>query len=496
MTMDPARAVAELTTALPTGRVLTDPDVLASYRRDRAPDLPAGTPAAVVRARTTAEVQTVMRTAHARRVPVVPRGAGAGLHGGSNATDGCIVLSLEHMDRVLDVDPVDRLCRVEPGIMNLDLKTTLAADGLWYPPDPASMAFCSIGGNIATNAGGLCCLKYGVTRDWVAGLEVVLADGQLLTTGARTIKSVAGYDLTSLFVGSEGTLGVVTAATLRICPRPPAASTLVAFFPSLLAAGQAVTEVCAGEPPALLEIMDRATISAVNSWQRMDLDTDAAALLLITSDLAFPARTEHIAAIEAACARAGASYVARTDDPDEGEALLQARRMALPAIEQRGMALLEDVGVPRSRVPALIGRTEQIAEEHGVDIYSYGHAGDGNMHPTLRWDHGDEDGHRRAMRAFDDILAAGLDLGGTITGEHGVGLLKQAWLEREVGSVSLDVQRRIKATLDPEGILNPGKMALGARQPEYRVTRPSSAVDVGGPHPHGLQAAQPRPRTR
>ncbi len=459
--MDHERAVDDLARALPKGRVLTDPDVLQSYRTDRAPGLPSGTPAAVIRARTTSEVQAVMRTAHARSVPVVPRGAGAGLHGGANAIQDGIVLSLEHMRSVVDIDPIDRLCTVEPGIMNLALKHQLAEDGLWYPPDPASMAFCSIGGNIATNAGGLCCVKYGVTRDWVAGLEVVLADGRVLNTGAKTIKSVAGYDLTSLFVGSEGTLGVVTRAILRICPLPPEASTLVAFFPSLVDAGQAVADICAGEPPALLEIMDRATISAVNDWQRMDLDTDAAALLLIQSDLAFPARTDHIAFMEKACADRGASYVARTDDPAEGEALLQARRMALPAIEQRGVALLEDVGVPRSKVPDLITRTEQIAVDRGVDIYSYGHAGDGNMHPTLRWDHGDADGHARAMLAFDDILAAGLALGGTITGEHGVGLLKDSWLEREVGATSMDVQRSLKQALDPEGIMNPGKMALG-----------------------------------
>jgi glycolate oxidase len=207
--------------------------------------------------------------------------------------------------------------------------------------------------------------------------------------------------------------------------------------------------------------MDAATIGAVEDYQRMDLDTDAAALLLIQSDVAHPARADHVAAIERTCAAHGATYVARTDDPAEGEALLQARRMALPAIERLGVALLEDVGVPRSRVPALIAATEQIAARRGVDIYSYGHAGDGNMHPTLRWDHGDDEGRMRAMSAFDDILAAALDLGGTTTGEHGVGLLKDAWLEREVGPASLDLQRTIKRALDPDGILNPGKMALG-----------------------------------
>lgn len=461
-----AAAVADLQAALPAGRLVTDPQVLDAFRHDRAPGLPSGMPAAMIRARSTSDVQAVMRAASRHGVPVVPRGAGAGLHGGANAVDDCLLLNLERMTAVLDIDTRDRLCDVEPGIFNLDLKHAVAEHGLWYPPDPASMAYCSVGGNVATNAGGLCCVKYGVTRDWVAGLEVVLADGRVIETGRRTIKSVAGYDLTSLIVGSEGTLGVVTRATLRLRPLPPPASTLVAFFATVHAAGEAVGEVCAAEPPALLEIMDAATIGAVNDWQRMDLDTDAGALLLLQSDVPFgESRTRHVDAIEDACARAGATYVARTDDPDEGEALLQARRMALPAIEQRGMALLEDVGVPRSRVPDLILRTEGIAAARGVDIYSYGHAGDGNMHPTLRWDHGDAEEEQRALAAFDDILAAALDLGGTTTGEHGVGLLKDRWLEREIGSDSLEVQRVIKRALDPAGILNPGKMALGARSP-------------------------------
>ena len=457
-----AAALDELTRALPAGRLLTDPDVLSSYRTDRAPDLRAGTPAAVVRARSTGEVQQVMRAATRHRVPVVPRGAGAGLHGGSNAVDDGIVLSMEAMTSILDVDPADRLCEVEPGIMNLALKEELAVDGLWYAPDPASMAFCSIGGNVATNAGGLCCLKYGVTRDWVAGLEVVLADGRVIETGSRTIKSVAGYDLTSLIVGSEGTLGVVTRARLRIRPLPPPASTLVAFFGDLGDAGRAVVEICEGEPPALLEIMDASTIRAVEEWQRMDLDTDAAALLLTRSDVAVD-RSGHVAAMEEICTRHGATFVARTDDPDEGEAFLQARRLALPAVERHGVALLEDVGVPRSQVPALLASTSRIAEHRGTEIYSYGHAGDGNMHPTLRWDHDDADGKARAMQAFDDILEAALALGGTVTGEHGVGLLKEQWLPREIGADAMDVQQAIKDALDPAGILNPGKMALRLR---------------------------------
>ena len=468
MTALPPTATAalldELRRTVPADRLLEDPDVLRSYRTDRAPGLPAGDPAVVVRARTATDVELVLRAASRHRVPVVPRGAGAGLAGGSNAIEGGVVLSLEAMTRVLDVDEADRLCVVEPGILNLDLKREVARHGLWYPPDPASMAFCSIGGNIATNAGGLCCVKYGVTRDWVAGLHVVLPDGTSVRTGARTVKSVAGYDLTSLLVGSEGTLGVVVEATLRLCPLPPPASTLVAFFDDLDRAGDAVLEVVRAEAPALCEIMDAPTIAAVDDWLHMDLDRDAAALLLLQSDVGpDAARSAHVAAMEDACARAGATYVARTDDPEEGEALLQARRVAYTAVERLGVALLEDVGVPLSKVPDLIAATTRIADDRGADIFTYGHAGDGNMHPTLRWDHGDADGEARAMAAFADVLDAALVLGGTVTGEHGIGLLKEHWLEREVGRASVDLQQRLKDAVDPLGILNPGKMALRRR---------------------------------
>jgi glycolate oxidase len=301
-------------------------------------------------------------------------------------------------------------------------------------------------------------VKYGVTRDHVLGLEVVLADGTVLETGRRTIKGVAGLDLTSLFVGSEGTLGIVTRARLRLRPVPPPASTLVAFFGTLGAAGRAVVDlVRGGTDLSLLEILDRTTIEAVEGWRRMDLDTEAAALLLVQVDAPAPAGASVIQRAAATCEAAGATDTALTDDPVEGEALLEARRLAYPALERLGATLLDDVAVPRSRIPDLIDGIEAIAGRRGVTIGTFGHAGDGNLHPTVVVPHGDEEARVRGLAAFGDVVRTALDLGGTITGEHGVGALKRDWLEREVGTECLRIQRAVKATLDPAGLLNPGR---------------------------------------
>jgi len=451
--------IEELGAALPDGAVVTDPDILETYRHDRTDWLTPGQPAAVAFPRSTAEVAAAVKVAATHRTPIVPRGAGSSLAGGSQAIDGCLVLCLERMDRILDVDEVDQTVTVEPGVLNADISTATAPHGLWYPPDPASKAFCSIGGNIATNAGGLCCVKYGVTRDYVMGLEVVLADGTVIETGRRTIKGVAGLDLTGLLVGSEGTLGIVTRARLRLRPTPDGTATLVAFFPSLTAAGDAVAAITRdGLVLSLMEIMDRTTVTAVDDAYRMGLDRDAAALLLLQSDAAHPVRGHEIARAAELCDGAGANYTATTDDAAEADGLLQARRLAIPALEQQGTTLLDDVAVPRSRIPALLARSEDIATEHDVTIGSFGHAGDGNLHPTLVVPHGD-DGTvlTRALAAFDDLVVSALDLGGTITGEHGVGSIKAPFLEREVGTANLALQRRIKRTLDPLGLLNPGR---------------------------------------
>ncbi|MFI8320772.1 FAD-binding oxidoreductase [Streptomyces sp. NPDC085529] len=450
--------LADLRAGLPADAVLTDPDVTASYAHDMASFCAAGTPAAVVLPRTVEQVQHVMRTATAHRVPVVPQGARTGLSGGANASEGCVVLSLVKMDRILEIDPVDRVAVVEPGVINAVLSRAVNEHGLYYPPDPSSWESCTIGGNIGTASGGLCCVKYGVTAEYVLGLDVVLADGRLLTTGRRTAKGVAGYDLTRLFVGSEGSLGIVVKAVLALRPQPPAQLVLAAEFPSTDAACAAVCAIMErGHTPSLLELMDRTTVQAVNRTARMGLPETTEALLLCAFDTPDPAAD--LAAVGALCTAAGATEVVPAADAAESELLLQARRLSLPALETlKPATMIDDVCVPRTRLAEMLAGTTAIAEKYALTIGVCVHAGDGNTHPVVCFDHTDEDESRRARESFDAIMALGLSLGGTITGEHGVGVLKKEWLARELGPVGVELQREIKRVFDPLGLLNPGKL--------------------------------------
>ncbi len=449
--------VSALIDALGADTVVSSPESLQAYRHDRAEDPNAGTPLAVVRAGSTEDVQAAVRIAAAAGVGVVPRGAGSGLSGGSTAVDGAIVVSLERM-RGITVDPTMQMAVVQPGAFNAEVKAAAAVHGLWYPPDPSSWEFCSIGGNIATNAGGLCCVKYGVTTDYVLGLTVVLADGRAVKLGGPRLKDVAGLSLTKLFVGSEGTLGIVTEAVLRLVPaqRPP--TTLVAMFPTVAGAIRAVVDIKAAMRPSMLEFMDQVTINAVEDVTRMELDRTAAAMLIVQSDEPAEVATAQIEQIEQLCGANGASEVYATSDPDESEALIEARRIAIPCVEKRGALLLEDVGAPLPRLGDLLEGVRTIAENRGVEIAVVAHAGDGNTHPLIVFDPADADQKARAEVAFGEVMDLAIALGGTITGEHGVGRLKQPWLADYLGDDVLELNLRIKKALDPQNILNPGAM--------------------------------------
>lgn len=452
---DPTSLVTALVLELGDDVVLTDPDRMAGYRFDRAHDPDAGVPLAVVRAGSTEDVQTAVRFAAEHGLAVVPRGAGSGLSGGSSAVDGCLVVSTERMTRI-DVDPVTRTVVAEPGAMNAQVKAAAAEHGLWYPPDPSSYEICSIGGNVATNAGGLCCVKYGVTTDYVLGITVVLADGTAVVLGGPRLKDKAGLSLTKLFVGSEGTLGIITSVVLRLIPaqRPPA--TLVATFATLDDATATVLDITRAMRPSMLEFMDGPTIRAVEDLTRMGLDRSAAAMLVIQSDEPAEHAAVEIAQISAICEEHAATEVFSTTDVDEGEAFVVARRQAIPAVERTGTLLLEDVGVPLPQLGALVDGIAAISASNDVVIAVIAHAGDGNTHPLIVFDPADAQQAARAQAAYGEVMSLAISLGGTITGEHGVGRLKKAWLGEQIGEDALELNRRVKQALDPQGILNPG----------------------------------------
>ena len=439
--------------------VHVDDAVREKYAHDDAEWAPYEPAAAVVFARTLDDVVACVRTCHDAKVPIVPRGAGSGLSGGANATAGSVVLSLEKMTRVLEVNVEERYAVVEAGVINDDLRRHVAAYGLWYPPDPASMSISTIGGNVATNAGGLCCVKYGVTRDYVLGVTVVLADGSVAKLGRTTAKGVTGYDLTALMVGSEGTLGVIVDVTVKLLPLAGREErAIIGYFGSLTAAGTAVAAVtAAGIIPSALELIDRICLSSVAAWQGWDLPQNANALLLAKVDEPGAAGEVLADRVASLFADAGGFEVERATDPEEIDRLFLARRLAYPSLERLSPVLTEDVVVPRGAVPEMLGRIERIAAANDVTIANIAHAGDGNLHPLILTPDGDDAAKDRARVAFDQIVEACSELGGTVTGEHGVGLLKLPGMAKELTPVVLGMHAAVKAALDPDHVLNPGK---------------------------------------
>jgi glycolate oxidase len=454
-----AALVDAIRNRLPAVRLLTDAVDRESYRRDETAYLESGLPLAVALPMSTDEVAALLRLATELRVPVVPRGAGTGLSGGAAGVEGALTIAMTAMNRILDIDEGNLTVTTQPGILNAALKAAVGERALFYAPDPASYEICSIGGNIGTNAGGLCCVKYGQTRDSVLGLEVVLSDGTVIRTGGKNVKDVAGYSLTQLFVGSQGTLGIVTEATLRLRAMPPPRGTLLAFFPSIETAGDAVAAIVRSPlDPVTLEFMDAATIAAVDDWHHLGLDRESAAMLMIESDLPADAALAELDAASALCTAAGATSTIRSADPAEADLLRTARRLGLRALERLGVVRMEDVGVPRARVPELLTAIAAIGQRRGVRIATFGHAGDGNLHPNLVFGRDEPDIEERDALVRADLYGAALALGGTVTGEHGIGSARRDWLERQRGAEAVDVMRRIKAALDPFGLLNPGKV--------------------------------------
>ncbi|WP_326569397.1 FAD-linked oxidase C-terminal domain-containing protein [Amycolatopsis rhabdoformis] len=451
--------IDDLQAVLPPEVLVRDPDVLRGFAHDEAEWAPWTLPEVVVRPRSAEHVQAVVRVCLKHGTPVVTRGAGTGLSGGANAVAGCVVLVTDRMTAIHEIDPVERLAVVGPGAVNDDLRTAAGEHGLWYPPDPASSPWSTIGGNVATNAGGVCCVKYGVTRDYVLGLQVVTGTGELVRLGRRTAKGVAGYDLAGLMVGSEGTLGVITEITVRLRGKRAPERTVAGYFDSTVAAGEAAAAIrAAGVVPSALELVDRHCLLAVDEWKNMGLSADAEVVLLGRSD-APGAAGEHEAAVMVECfEKAGATWAAQSTDQEEADALFAARRLAYPALERLGPVLTEDVCVPTHLVPEMLARIDLAAKRHNTHIANVAHIGDGNLHPLLSTPIGDEDARRRAQAAFDDIVADALALGGTVTGEHGVGLLKRPGLENELGPAVLAMHQAVKNALDPHGILNPGKV--------------------------------------
>ena len=434
--------------------VAVDPAALAAAREDRSGHVATGTPLAVVTPRSIADVQAVMRIASATRTGVVVRGAGTGLAGGAIADDGQIVLSMLAMNRLLHVARDDEYAIVEPGILNGDLNTRLANEGLWFAPDPASRAISTVGGNIATNAGGLLCAKYGVTREAVLGLKVVLADGRLLELGHRTVKGVTGLDLTALMIGSEGTLGVVVEATVRtkrIVPGP--AVVLSATFPTVEDAARASAVITAsGLTPAIMELIGESAMGHIADL--LGLDHDGGAHLIVQFD--GPGAPEESEAALTSIRSLGGTAVLSADR-EEAERLFAIRRSFHPSIVRLGgTVLIEDVCVPRSALPSMFAAIRDIEKRYGIEIPTVAHAGDGNLHPNFVFP-GDEVPDF-VWAAADELFLAALRLGGTLTGEHGIGLLKRRWLREELGDDQLELQRQVKAVFDPLGILNPGKV--------------------------------------
>ena len=439
--------------------VLTAKEDLIPYSFDGTAALQA-MPGCVVFTKRTSEVSAVLKLADETKTPVVTRGSGTGLSGGSLPIPQCIVLCLVKMDKILELDRANLTMLVEPGVTTVAIADAAAAAGLFYPPDPGSMKISTIGGNVAENSGGLRGLKYGVTRNYVMGLEVVLPNGEIASIGNKCVKDVAGYSLKDLFIGSEGTLGVITKVLLRLIPKPAAKKTMVATFGQMDQAAEAVSAIIAAQIiPCTLEFLDRTTIHCVEDYAKVGLPLNCEALLLMESDGHPAVVAEEATQMQTICQQKGALEVRAAKDDAEATRLATARRSAFSALARVApTTILEDATVPRSELAKMIRFVEGIAKKYKLRIGTFGHMGDGNLHPTFLTDERNKDEMHRVEEAFKEIFDEAIRLGGTITGEHGVGLAKKSFLPKFAGDAQMRVMRELRRALDPNGILNPGKM--------------------------------------
>jgi len=453
-----AKLVEELREIAGEENVLTSPEELLCYSYDST--VLQHLPEVVVLPRTTQEVAATVALANRERIPILPRGAGTNLAGGTIPIKGGIVLSLTRMIDILEIDDVNMLAVVQPGVVTGKLQAAVAKQGLYYPPDPASLKATTIGGNLGMNAGGPHALKYGVTSDYVMGLEVVLPSGEVIRTGGKAIKNVTGYNLTQLFVGSEGTLGVITEVTLRLIPQPETTGSVLAAFADLDDAATLVNRILhAGVTPAVIEIMDQMTIQTVDDYLQSGLPREAASLLLIQVDGVQAAVDQELGIVAQLCRDNKATTAEVATTPEEEETLWKARRSISPSLTRvRPNKLGEDISVPREAIPEVVRRIQEISSQRNLPIAIFGHISDGNLHPNILFDQADPEEMERVEAATGDIFEVATSVGGTLSGEHGIGLLKQKYLSLDLPEGTVEVMRTIKKALDPHNIMNPGKI--------------------------------------
>ncbi|RBW69579.1 glycolate oxidase subunit GlcD [Bacillus taeanensis] len=442
------------------------------YSYDATPQFQS-MPDAVISPRNTKEVSEIVKICNEHQIPIVPRGSGTNLCAGTCPTEGGIVLLFKYMNSILEIDEENLTITVQPGVITLDMITAVEEKGLFYPPDPSSMKISTIGGNINENSGGLRGLKYGVTRDYVIALEIVLANGEIIHTGGKLAKDVAGYDLTRLFVGSEGTLGIVTEATLKLIPMPESKMTMLALYQDIEAAAKTVSKIIANKIiPTTLEFLDQPTLEVVEAHAQIGLPTDVKAVLLIEQDGPIEVVKRDIEKMALLCEQEHAVSVKIAESEAEADGLRTARRSALSALARlKPTTILEDATVPRSEIAKMVKATNEIAEKYQLNICTFGHAGDGNLHPTCLTDVRNHDEIERVEKAFEEIFEKAIELGGTITGEHGVGMMKAPYLELKLGSAGIAAMKAIKDSFDPNNIMNPGKVFAKESRKRVVVTQ-------------------------